>query len=127
MTYEQIRVLHAIVTEGSFRAAAKKLYKSQPAISNMIKNLEHELEVEFISREDYRPKLTAEGEVFYEKSLMVLNKMNELSGLAKRLSKHEETVVTIAVNAICPLRDVLQSLKEIEGLTRRMRDILRQY
>jgi DNA-binding transcriptional LysR family regulator len=45
---------------------------------------------------------------------MVLNKMNELSGLAKRLSKHEETVVTFAVNAICPLRDVLQLLKDIE-------------
>lgn len=114
MTYEQIRVLHAIVTEGSFRAAAKKLHKSQPAISNMIKKLEHELEVKLISREGYRPQLTAEGEVFYGKSLLVLNKMNELSSLAKRLSKHEETVITIAVNAICPLKGVLQSLKEIE-------------
>jgi len=114
VTYEQIRVLHAIVTEGSFRAAAKKLHKSQPAISNMIKKLEHELEVKLISREGYRPQLTAEGEVFYGKSLLVLNKMNELSSLAKRLSKHEETVITIAVNAICPLKGVLQSLKEIE-------------
>ena len=52
VTYEQIRVLHAIVIEGSFRGAAEKLFKSQPAISNMMKNLEHELEVELISRED---------------------------------------------------------------------------
>ena len=115
MTYEQIRVLHAIVTEGSFRSAAEKLYKSQPAISNMIKNLEHELEIQLLSREKYRPVLTEEGEVFYEKSLQVLEQMNELSGLAKRLSKHEESIVTIAVNAVCPLQDVLQILKSIES------------
>ncbi len=115
MTYEQIRVLHAIVTEGSFRAAAEKLYKSQPAISNMMKKLEHELEVKLISRDNYRPQLTEEGEVFYEKALLVLDKMNDLTGLAKRLSKHQESVISLAVNAICPLQDVLQTLKKIES------------
>ena len=116
MTYEQIRVLHAIVTEGSFRAAAGKLYKSQPAVSNMIKNLEHELAVQLLSREKYRPVLTAEGAIFYEKALQVLEQMNELAGLAKRLSKHEESIVTLAVNAVCPLRPVLQTLKEVQSL-----------
>ena len=90
MTYEQIKVLHAIVTEGSFRAAAEKLYKSQPAISNMMKKLEHELGVLLISRDNYRPQLTSEGEIFYEKALLVLEQMNELSGLAKSLSKHHD-------------------------------------
>lgn len=115
MTYEQIRVLHAIVTEGSFRGAAEKLFKSQPAVSNMIKKLENEIGVELLSREQYRPKLTAEGEIFYEKALMVLEKMNDLSGLAKRLSKHQELAITIAVNAICPLQDILITLKNIES------------
>ena len=115
MTFEQIRVLHAIVTEGSFRAAAGKLYKSQPAVSNMIKNLEHELAVQLLSREKYRPVLTAEGAIFYEKALQVLEQMNELAGLAKRLSKHEESIVTLAVNAVCPLRPVLQTLKEVQS------------
>ena len=115
MTFEQIRALHAIVVEGSFRAAAEKLYKSQPAVSNMIKNLEQALEVQLFSREQYRPVLTAEGEVFYEKALLVLEKMNELSGLANRLSRHEESVVTIAVNAVCPLKAVLDTLKQIEN------------
>ena len=115
MTYEQIRVLNAIVTEGSFRAAAEKLYKSQPAISNMMKKLEHELEVKLISRDNYRPQLTAQGVVFYEKALLVLEKMNELSGLAKRLSRHQESAITIAVNAICPLQDILITLKNIES------------
>ena len=115
MTFEQIRVLHAIVTEGSFRAAAGKLHKSQPAVSNMIKNLEHELAVQLLSREKYRPVLTAEGAIFYEKALQVLEQMNELAGLAKRLSKHEESIVTLAVNAVCPLRPVLQTLKEVQS------------
>jgi len=36
MTFEQLRVLHAIVTEGTFRRAAETLFKSQPALSTMI-------------------------------------------------------------------------------------------
>jgi DNA-binding transcriptional LysR family regulator len=82
----------------------------------MIKNLEHELSVQLLSREKYRPVLTAEGAIFYEKALQVLEQMNELAGLAKRLSKHEESIVTLAVNAVCPLRPVLQTLKEVQSL-----------
>ncbi|MCZ6798436.1 MAG: LysR family transcriptional regulator, partial [Gammaproteobacteria bacterium] len=43
MTFEQLRVLHAIVTEGTFRRAAQTLFKSQPALSNMMKKLEQEV------------------------------------------------------------------------------------
>ena len=62
MTFEQLRVLNAIVTEGTFRGAAEKLYKSQPAISNMIKKLEDECGITLFSREQYRPELTEHGQ-----------------------------------------------------------------
>ena len=42
MTYEQLIVLQAIVTEGTFRGAAERLNKSQSAISHMLKKLETE-------------------------------------------------------------------------------------
>lgn len=115
MTYEQLRVLHAVVREGTFRGAAEKLFKSQPAVSNMIKKLEQELDIVLLSRDHYRPELTEAGRVFYEKALVALEQMNNLAGFAKRLSNQEEPVVNIAVNAVCPLAEVLQTLKEIEA------------
>jgi len=114
MTYEQLRVLHSVVTEGTFRAAAEKLYKSQPAISAMIKKLEEELGISLFSRDNYRPILTDSGRVFYERSLEVLQKTHQLASFAKRLSKFEEPLVTIAINAVCPLPPVLEALKLIE-------------
>ncbi len=61
MTFEQLRVLHAIVSEGTFRRAAETLFKSQPALSTMMKNLEAEVGFELLSRDQYRPSLTAQG------------------------------------------------------------------
>lgn len=114
MTYEQLRVLHAVVTEGTFRAAADKLYKSQPAISTMIKNLEAELDITLFSRNTYRPVLTEAGRVFYDRSLVVLQQTHQLASFAKRLAKSQEPLVTISINAVCPLAPVLQTLKTIE-------------
>lgn len=115
MTYEQLRVLQAVVTEGTFRGAAEKLFKSQPAVSNMIRKLEQECGIRLLSRDEYRPKLTPEGRIFYEKALLALRQMHELAGLAKRMAKHEEAVVRIAINAICPLTVLLDTLKAIDA------------
>jgi len=114
MTFEQLRVLQAIVTEGTFRGAAERLYKSQPAVSNMIKKLEQECGFIVLSRDQYRPELTPEGRVFYEKALLVLNQMNQLAALSKHVAKKEEPLVRIAVNAVCPLNALLNTLKRIE-------------
>ena len=35
-TLDQLRILHAISNEGSFKKAAEKLYISQPAVSKML-------------------------------------------------------------------------------------------
>ena len=39
-TLDQLRILHAISNEGSFKKAAEKLYISQPAVSLQVQNLE---------------------------------------------------------------------------------------
>ena len=75
MTYEQLVVLHAIVTEGTFRGAAERLNKSQSAVSHMLKKLETEVEIILLSREEYRPTLTPEGKVFYRQATRVMQQM----------------------------------------------------
>ena len=44
-TLDQLRILRAIVSEGSFKKAADSLYVTQPAVSLQIQNLEKQLEV----------------------------------------------------------------------------------
>ena len=95
MTYEQLIVLHAIVTEGTFCGAAERLNKSQSAISHMLKKLETEIEVPLLSRAAYRPKLTREGEVFYRQATRVMQQMQQLGNMAKSLSAGQEAEVTI--------------------------------
>ncbi len=115
MTFEQLRVLHAIVTEGTFRRAAQTLFKSQPALSNMMKKLEQEVGFEILSRHQYRPSLTAEGQVFYEKALLILNQMAQLSTLSRRITQQQEPLVRVAINAVCPLQSLLGVLQGIEA------------
>ena len=113
MTYEQLVVLHAIVTEGTFRGAADRLNKSQSAISHMLKKLETEIDITLLSREAYRPTLTAGGEVFYRQATRVMQQMKELNIVAKNLSAQQEPEVFLAVTATFPLKPVLEIIGTI--------------
>ena len=113
MTHEQLRMLQAIVSAGSFRGAAERIYKSQPALSKMIKKLEEECGFALFDRATYRPTLTPRGKIFYENARTVLHRFSQLEGLAMQLAAPEETHVHLAVNAICPLSDLLETLKAV--------------
>ncbi len=115
MTYEQLVVLHAIVTEGTFRGAAVRLNKSQSAISHMLKKLEEEIELELLSRAGYRPKLTPAGDVFYRQATRVLQQMQQLSSVAKNLSAKQEAEVFLAVTTTCPLTCILRIIGEVRN------------
>ncbi|SDY90327.1 transcriptional regulator, LysR family [Jannaschia faecimaris] len=113
MKFEQLIVLHAIVTEGTFRGAAERLNKSQSAVSHMLKNLETEIDIILLSREEYRPTLTRAGEVFYRQATRVLQQMKELSTVASNLNAKQEPEVYLAVTATFPLKPVLEIIGTI--------------
>ena len=50
-TLDQLRILHAISNEGSFKKAAEKLYISQPAVSLQVQNLERQLNTPLFYRD----------------------------------------------------------------------------
>lgn len=114
MTFEQLLVLHAIVTEGTFRGAAERLNKSQSAVSHMLKKLETEIDIILLSREAYRPTLTASGEVFYRQATRVMQQMKELGTVAKNLNARQEAEVFLAVTATFPLKPVLDIIGMIK-------------
>jgi DNA-binding transcriptional LysR family regulator len=104
MTYDQLVTLDAIVKFGSFKAASEFLHKSQPSLSMAIKKLEEEFGIKLFSREAYRPALTDEGSAFYQKSLITLEKFNDLEIFAKELSMGIEPEINISIDAVCSLK-----------------------
>lgn len=60
-TLDQLRILKAIIKEGSFRKAADSLYVSQPAISLQIQNLERQLNTPLFERTSKKATLTEAG------------------------------------------------------------------
>lgn len=116
MTYDQILVFHKIVKQGSFKAAALVLNRTQPAVSFAIKKLEEELTVELFDRSHYRPALTSYGRRFFQHSQKVMEGMDELESLAQSFNVKEEAEIEIAVDGISPLPDLLKVFKNIQGL-----------
>ena len=113
MTLEQLIVFDAIICEGTFRGAAEKLHKSQSALSYMLKKLEQEIEITLISRDDYRPKLTPAGEIFYRQSVQVLQAMQRLKNTSQQLKAQLEPEVVIGVTATYPLKNILSVMQTL--------------
>ncbi len=112
MTYDQLLTLDAIVKAGSFKAASEKLFKSQPSISIAIKKLEEEFQLEIFSRAQYRPKLTEEGQAFYEKAKIAIFHMQTLNALGEELAMGTESEINVSVDLICPKRFIFCNLRE---------------
>lgn len=62
-TLDQLRILHAISNEGSFKKAAEKLYISQPAVSLQVQNLERQLNAPIFYRDKRKARLTETGQL----------------------------------------------------------------
>ncbi|MEA9357866.1 LysR family transcriptional regulator [Bacteriovorax sp. PP10] len=112
MTLEQLLTIDAIVKEGSFKAAADYLHKSQPSISMAVKKLEEEYQINLFSRDEYRPSLTADGRVFYDKAKLLIREFRELEALAEQMSKGVESEIRVSIDAVSPVSLVLKFLKD---------------
>ena len=61
MTLQQLRYLMAVAQQGSFNAAAARLFVSQSTLSISIKELEEELGIQIFLRSNRGLKLTNDG------------------------------------------------------------------
>ena len=61
MRIQQLQYLEKIVESGSINEAAKALFLSQPSLSNAIKELEQEMDLQLLVRQKSGVSLTNEG------------------------------------------------------------------
>lgn len=72
MNFQQLTTFCAVVSEGSMTAAADKLYLTQPAVSQQIRNLEDEIGSELLVRGVRSVKPTLQGQLLYDYAKRIL-------------------------------------------------------
>lgn len=65
INFELYKIFYHAAATSSFSRAAERLYISQSAVSQAIKNLENRMDTQLFTRADKRVRLTPEGEMLY--------------------------------------------------------------
>ncbi|WP_432458835.1 LysR family transcriptional regulator [Agarivorans sp. QJM3NY_25] len=126
MTLEQLRMLQAVIQEGSLQAASHRLFKTQPGISKGLQQLESALGISLLDRSGYKLKLTQQGEQIYQKALMLLEQSEQLNEMAKHYKTGYEPKVVIAVDAMFDLATLVPIFEQIQNEFPQTQIILKQ-
>lgn len=126
MTLDQLRMLVQVAELGSLKGASETLFKTQPAISQGIKQLETQLGILLFNRQGYRLLLTDNGKQIYQHALRLLNEAKQIKQLASFLSAGNEAIVTIAIEASYDLKKILPVFEMIRNEFPHTQVILKQ-
>jgi DNA-binding transcriptional LysR family regulator len=85
MELRHLRYFSVLGSTLNFTRAAEQLHIAQPPLSRQIQQLEDELGVELLDRSSRPLALTRAGAFFYEQSLQILARLQEISLATKRL------------------------------------------
>jgi DNA-binding transcriptional LysR family regulator len=105
----QLQSFVTVISEGSMTGAADKLFLTQPAISQQIRNLEEELGVELLVRGVRQIRPTLQGEVLYDfaKKILQLASQGEIAvkamGAELKGSIRVGTLNSVGVQLMSPI------------------------
>jgi DNA-binding transcriptional LysR family regulator len=102
-TLDQLRALIAVIEEGSFSAAARKLHRVQSAISTAMANLETQLGVPLWDRSTKVARLTDQGQAILAAARKVCAEVDALRKLAAGMVLGLEASVSLCVDILFPL------------------------
>lgn len=100
---DHLRCFLAVVEEGSFNGAAKKLGRAISVISYAISQLESQLDVRLFDREGSRkPRLTEAGKALLSEAQAVSDEVDALVAKARSLRQGLEAELSFAVDVMVP-------------------------
>ncbi|HKW24870.1 MAG TPA: LysR family transcriptional regulator [Terriglobales bacterium] len=94
----QLETFLAVAEEKSFSRAAKRLHRTQPAVSQVIRNLEEEVGELLLDRSSRDGTLTDAGRLLHEYAQELLNLRNEARQSLVELRQLQKGRLTIAAN-----------------------------
>lgn len=95
MTTQQIQCIITLAEEGSFSKAAKKLFVTQPSISQLIKNLEIQLGAPLFDRSSTPIRLTPIGQAYYDAAKKIQATERELDNRVSEINELRTGTLTI--------------------------------
>lgn len=104
LSLEQLTAFCAVAAEKSFSAAARKLGKSQSALSIAVANLEIDLGVSLFDRSGRYPLLTSHGQSLLRDAEAILQQCASMENRANSLVAELESQVTIAIDDTIPFQ-----------------------
>ncbi|MFT2092150.1 LysR family transcriptional regulator [Paraglaciecola sp. 2405UD69-4] len=104
LSIEQLTAFCAVASEKSFSAAARKLGKSQSALSISVANLEIDFGVSLFDRTSRYPVLTKHGESLLRDAEAILHQCSSMENRANSLAAELESQVTIAIDETIPFQ-----------------------
>lgn len=114
-TLDQLRLFLAVVDEGSFNAAARKLGRAISAVSYGIVALESQLGVKVFEREGSRkPVLTAAGKAMLAQARAVADQVDTLIAGLRNFNRGLEAELAIAIDVMFPTPLLAAILREFQ-------------
>jgi len=106
-TLDQLRALIAVIEEGSFSAAARKLHRVQSAISTSMANLETQLGVPLWDRSTKVARLTDQGQAVLAAARKVCTEVDGLRKLTAGMVAGVEASVSLCVDMLFPVASLV--------------------
>ncbi len=110
VTLDQLEVFVAVARTGGFAEAARELGRTQSAVSKAVATMERLLDVPLFTRSAAGASLSSQGGVLLASARDVLHAASVFGVDASRALSQTEGVVSIAVDAFCPVEPVLDAL-----------------
>ncbi|MDO5518608.1 MAG: LysR family transcriptional regulator, partial [Clostridium sp.] len=120
MNFRKLKIFYETATELNMTKVAKKLYISQPSISQAIHEIEDELDVRLFDRIGKKLFLTDEGNVYLSYARRILNLYEEGIKTVSDMSRNEKGKIKIGASTtigIYILPDIIKGfLQNHEGI-----------
>lgn len=135
MNLQQCRYVAEIAKAGSFSEAAKRLYVTQPSLSQAIRELETELDAELFLRSKAGAQLTEAGRDFLVYAKQILAQTEQLQRHFQKgmthdftvLSQHYDFLSTPFLQVVADFKKVCLNFQLVETTTRQILNGLQEF
>ena len=115
MRIQQLQYLEKIVESGSINEAAKALFLSQPSLSNAIKELEQEIDLQLLVRQKSGVSLTNEGREFMIYARQILDQVKLMEAKYKQHTVRKQAFSVSAQHYAFVVHAFVDLIKQVDA------------
>ena len=115
MRIQQLQYLEKIVESGSINEAAKALFLSQPSLSNAIKELEQEMDLQLLVRQRSGVSLTNEGREFMIYARQILDQVKLMEAKYKQHTVRKQAFSVSAQHYAFVVHAFVDLIKQVDA------------